>query len=103
MFYAISQWAIENISLWSYGAVIFLMALESANIPIPSEVVLPFGGFLVSQGKADFHLMALAGGVGCLLGSIVSYFIGEKLGRPFLKRYGKWFLIGPKQMGCGDV
>lgn len=103
MFHAISQWAIENISTWSYGAVIFLMALESANIPIPSEVVLPFGGFLVSQGQANFHLMALAGGIGCLLGSTVSYFIGEKLGRPFLKKYGKWFLIGPNQMESGDL
>ncbi|MDQ7814725.1 MAG: DedA family protein [Patescibacteria group bacterium] len=92
----------ENISAFSYGAVGLLMALESANIPIPSEVTLPFAGFLASQGKANFHLMALAGGLGCLVGSIPSYWIGKRLGRPFLERYGKWFFITPKQIALGD-
>jgi len=90
-----TAWITDNISAWSYVAVILLMALESANIPLPSEVTLPFAGFLVSQGKADLHGMALAGAIGCLLGSIPSYWIGRKLGRPFLEHYGKWFFIGP--------
>lgn len=97
-----TNWITENISSFGYWAVTFLMALESANIPIPSEIVLPFAGFLAAQGKANLHLMALAGAIGCLVGSIFSYFLGKKLGRPFLHKYGKWFLIGQKQMDLGD-
>lgn len=97
-----TNWITENISVFGYSAVFFLMALESANIPIPSEVILPFAGFLVSQNRANFHLMAAAGAFGCLAGSAASYFVGKKLGRPFLEKYGKWFLIGPKQLELGD-
>ncbi|KKQ59265.1 MAG: hypothetical protein US81_C0044G0001 [Parcubacteria group bacterium GW2011_GWE2_38_18] len=87
-----------TISKYGSLAVMVLMALESANIPIPSEVILTYGGFLVAQGKLNFHLVAFAGAFGCLLGSIVSYYIGLKLGRPFLWRYGKWLLISQKDI-----
>ncbi|HNX10777.1 MAG TPA: DedA family protein [bacterium] len=76
-----------------YGGVLLLMALESCNIPIPSEVILPYAGFLVSQGQMNLHLAALVGGLACLLGSIASYWLGLKLGRPFLWKHGKWLLI----------
>lgn len=79
-------------------AVLVLMALESANFPIPSEVILTYGGFLVAQGKLNFHVVAFAGAFGCLLGSIVSYYIGLKLGRPFLWRHGKWLLVSQKDI-----
>ena len=102
MIQALSNWIIENISLFGYSAVVFLMALESANIPVPSEVVLPFAGFLVFRGQLNFHLAALAGAVGCLLGSVASYYLGKKLGRLFVQKYGKWFFIGPKQFELGD-
>lgn len=98
----IINWITQNITVFGYGAVILLMAIESANIPVPSEIVLPFAGFLVSQGQANFHLMALAGAIGCLIGSIISYAIGRKLGRLFLEKYGKWLLIGPRQIASGD-
>lgn len=103
MLQTLTHWITANISAFGYSAVVLLMALESANIPIPSEIILPFGGFLVAQGRANFHLMAAAGAVGCLLGSIISYFIGRKLGRPFLEKYGRWLLIGPKQLAHGDA
>lgn len=74
------------------------MSLESANIPIPSEIVMPYAGFLASQGKLNIHLVALAGALGCLFGSILSYFLGVKLGRPFLWKYGKWMLISQKDI-----
>jgi membrane protein DedA with SNARE-associated domain len=83
----------SSISQYRYLAIIILMALESANIPIPSEIILPYSGFLVSSGSMNFHLAALAGGFGCLVGSIISYYLGLKLGRPFLWKYGKWLLI----------
>lgn len=97
-----SAWITQDIGNYGYAAVVVLMALESANIPIPSEITLTFAGFLAYQGKANLHGMALAGAVGCLIGSIPSYWIGLKLGRPFLERYGRWFFIGHKQIALGD-
>jgi membrane protein DedA with SNARE-associated domain len=76
-----------------YFGVGLLMALESCNIPIPSEVILPYAGFLASGGLLNIHLAAFAGAVGGLIGSVASYWLGKRLGRPFLWKYGRWFLI----------
>jgi membrane protein DedA with SNARE-associated domain len=100
---ALGQWIISNIAAFGYAGVVLLMALESANIPLPSEITLPFAGFLVSQGKLDFHLAALAGAVGCLVGSIPSYWLGRAFGRPFVERYGKWIFLGQHQLKLGDT
>ncbi len=70
-----------------------MMAIESANIPLPSEAIMPTAGLLVHEGKLNFHLTAFAGAIGCVLGSIPSYFLGLYGGRPFLEKYGKYFLI----------
>ena len=86
------------ISGYGYWSIAGLMALESANIPIPSEVILPYAGFLASQGALNFHLAALAGAIGCSIGSIFSYYLGLWLGRPFLWKYGKWLLISQKDI-----
>lgn len=83
-------------------AVMVLMALESANIPIPSEVILTYGGFLASKGLLNFHLVAWAGAIGCVIGGSLSYWIGMKLGRPFLMKHGKWFLLSPKDIEWGE-
>jgi len=85
-----------------YGGTLLLMALESCNIPIPSEVILPYAGFLVSQGQMNLHLAALAGGLGCLIGSIFSYWLGYKLGRPILWKYGKWLLLSHHEIEKAD-
>lgn len=103
MMESFAQWIIQNIGAFGYFAVVGLMALESANIPIPSEITLPFAGFLASQGKLDFHIAALAGAVGCLLGSIPSYWLGRTFGRSFVERYGKWIFLGPSQLKLGDA
>lgn len=92
-----------DIAASGYSAVIVLMGLESANIPIPSEVVLPFAGFLAAQGKMDFHLAALSGALGCLWGSLFSYWLGRRFGRPFVEKHGEWLMIGPKQLKHGDA
>jgi len=86
----------------SYFGVAFLMALESCNIPIPSEVILPYAGFLSSNGQMNIHLAAIAGALGCLLGSILSYWLGQKLGRPFLQKYGRWILISHHDIENAD-
>jgi membrane protein DedA with SNARE-associated domain len=78
------------------------MAIESANVPLPSEAIMPTAGLLVQQGKMSIHLAALAGAIGCLLGSIPSYFLGLYGGRPFLQKYGKLLLLREKDMETAD-
>ncbi|MBY0449099.1 MAG: DedA family protein [Cyanobacteria bacterium] len=76
-----------------YLGIVLLMAIESANVPLPSEMILPYAGYMVQQGQLNFHLAALAGAVGCVVGSLPSYWLGLMGGRKFLSRYGKWFLL----------
>ena len=88
----------------SFGAlgIAGLMAVESANIPLPSEAILPFAGYLVSIKMLNFHVAAFAGACGCLVGSIPSYYLGYFGGRPFIEKYGKWFLISKKDLEIAD-
>ena len=59
-----------------YGGVVVLMAIESACIPLPSEIIMPFAGYLVYAGRFSLHGAALAGAVGCIVGSIPAYYLG---------------------------
>ena len=92
----------NGVQSWGYLGVILMMAIESANIPLPSEAIMPTAGILVQQGKMNIHLAALAGAVGCVIGSIPSYFLGMWGGRPFLQKYGKWFLLKNKDLELAD-
>lgn len=96
------EWIKEGVASWGYAGVIAMMAIESANIPLPSEAIMPTAGILVQQGKMNFHLAALAGAIGCLLGSIPSYFLGLYGGRPFVEKHGKWLLLRPKDLEAAD-
>ncbi|MEI7473481.1 MAG: DedA family protein [bacterium] len=87
--------------LGAFG-VIILMAIESANIPLPSEAILPFAGYLVSINKMNFHIACFAGAIGCVVGSIPSYYLGYYGGRPFVEKYGKWFLISKRDLETAD-
>jgi membrane protein DedA with SNARE-associated domain len=82
-----------TINSLSYFGIILLMAVESANVPLPSEFILPYAGFMVQQGQLDFHLAALAGAIGCVVGSVPCYWLGYYGGRPFVRKYGKWLLL----------
>ncbi|MBS1704539.1 MAG: DedA family protein [Armatimonadetes bacterium] len=86
------------ISAMGYPGIALLMCLDSANIPIPSEVIMPFGGILASKGTMNLHLVALSGTIGSTIGSGISYWIGAKLGKPFLLKYGKYVLLRPKEI-----
>src|SRR3989344_2749534 len=93
----ISNWIIGFISDFGYLGIFFLMLIESANIPMPSEVTMPFAGYLVYQGQFSFLGITLAGTLGNLAGSILSYYLGDALGSPILLQYGKYFLIPRKK------
>lgn len=83
----------STISSSGYAGIFFLMVAESALIPIPSEIIMPFSGFLVSTGELDFVYVVLAGSIGNLAGSIIAYYAGSRLGREFILRYGKYVLL----------
>lgn len=93
----IIEWAFmlikQFIEFGGYGGIFLLMALESMLLPIPSEIVLPFGGWLAYDGKMDWVLVALAGTAGCIVGSALAYWAGMKGGRAFVCRYGKYILL----------
>jgi membrane protein DedA with SNARE-associated domain len=95
---AISSFAIDFIENTGYLGITVLMTLESANIPIPSEIIMPFSGFIVFLGGFSFWFVVLAGSFGNLLGSILGYALGYFGGRPFVKKYGKYFLISNEEL-----
>ncbi len=102
----IIEWAIffiKDIILTSgYPGVFILMALESACVPIPSEIVLPFAGWLVYDGQFDMVLAALAGTFGCLAGSLFAYVVGLYGGRRLVLRYGKYVLLSEKSLDTAE-
>ena len=82
--------------------IMLLMAIESCNIPLPSEAILPFAGYMVTKGVFSIHVAAFAGAFGCVLGSIPSYYLGYFGGRPFVEKYGKWLLVSKKDLEDAD-
>jgi membrane protein DedA with SNARE-associated domain len=76
-----------------YISVYLLMVGESMFLPIPSEAVMPFAGFLIESSRFTFPLVILVSTLGSITGSLISYYIGAYLGEPFVKRFGKYFLI----------
>ena len=99
---AISGFIITTISTLGYGGIVILMAIESACIPLPSEVIMPFSGFLVFDGRFNLWLIALAGAVGCVVGSVVAYWVGMYGGRPLIEKYGKYILISHHDLDLAD-
>ena len=97
------NWIEGVISAMGPLGISLLMAIESCNIPLPSEAVLPFAGYLVSKGAMNFHLAAFAGAFGCVIGSIPSYYIGFFGGRKFVEKYGKYFLVSKKDLDEADT
>ena len=90
---SLTGFIIHTISNSGYLGIFLLMVAESALIPIPSEVIMPFSGYLVSSGRFDTILVIAAGSIGNLVGSLIAYFVGAYLGRGFVLRYGKYVLL----------
>ncbi len=93
---------IATISRLGYGGIVLLMAIESACIPLPSEIIMPFAGYLVFTGEMQLWLVALAGAVGCVLGSLVAYYVGAWGGRPLVEKYGKYILVSHHDLALAD-
>jgi len=94
----ILEFITQLISSWGYAGIYVTMTLESALIPIPSEVVIPFAGFLAYMGEMNIWLIVLVSSFANLTGSIIAYEIGKYLGRGFIERYGKYVLLNMKHL-----
>lgn len=98
----IGGFIIAVISTSGYAGILLLMAIESACIPLPSEIIMPFSGYLVSTGRFNLWAVAVAGALGCNLGSLVAYYVGAWGGRPLVERYGRYALISRHDLQIAD-
>jgi len=107
---ALGLWIQRVISIGGYPGIALLMAIESACIPLPSELIMPFAGALTTvavaqslhRGPLNFHLVSFAGAIGCAIGSAVAYWVGANGGREFVFRYGKYILLRRKDVDNAD-
>jgi membrane protein DedA with SNARE-associated domain len=99
---ALASWIVAVISAAGYLGIVFLMAIESACIPLPSEVIMPFAGYLVSVGKFSLVGAATAGALGCNIGSTVAYYVAASGGRKAFERWGKYVLIRHAEIEWAD-
>ncbi len=98
----VAGFIITTISTLGYGGIVLLMAIESACIPLPSEIILPFSGYLVFRGQLVLWLVAVAGAVGCVLGSLLAYWVGAWGGRPLVEKYGRYILVSRRDLDLAD-
>jgi membrane protein DedA with SNARE-associated domain len=91
-----------TISTLGYSGIVLLMAIESACIPLPSEIIMPFSGYLVSTGQLNLWAVGVAGAVGCVLGSLVAYWVGMYGGRPLIEKYGRYVLVSRHDLDLAD-
>jgi membrane protein DedA with SNARE-associated domain len=91
-------WITAIISHIGYPGVALLMAIESACIPLPSEIIMPFAGYLVYTGRFSLFWVATAGAIGCNVGSAVAYWVGAYGGRPLVEKYGSYILLDRRDL-----
>src|SRR5436190_10838116 len=98
----LSAFIVATISTLGYAGIVLLMAIESACIPLPSEIIMPFSGYLVYTGRFNIWLVSVAGAFGCVVGSLVAYWVGMYGGRPLIEKYGKYLLISHHDLNLAD-
>src|ERR1043166_6033662 len=98
----LSAFIVATISTLGYAGIVLLMAIESACIPLPSEIIMPFSGYLVYTGRFNIWLVSIAGAFGCVVGSLVAYWIGMYGGRPLIEEDGKYILISRHDLDLAD-
>ncbi len=98
----LSAFVIWGISTGGYLGIVLLMAIESACIPLPSEVIMPFSGYLVYAGRFNLWWVAVAGALGCNVGSAVAYWVGAHGGRPLVEKYGSYIFLSKRELDWAD-
>src|SRR5258707_4109943 len=99
---SLSAVIVGTISSLGYAGMGLLMAIESACIPLPSEIIMPFSGYLVYTGRFGLWGVAFAGAVGCVIGSVVAYYIGMYGGRPLIEKYGRYIFVSHHDLDLAD-
>ncbi|MBV8206300.1 MAG: DedA family protein [Acidobacteria bacterium] len=94
----LAAWITGLISAAGYPGVVLLMAIESACIPLPSEIIMPFAGYLVYTGRFHLYAVAAVGALGCNVGSLAAYAVGYYGGRPLVERYGSYLLLSRREL-----
>lgn len=89
---------VDSVAAMGYWGIILLMTIESSFVPFPSEVVMVPAGYLAYKGEMDFWLVVLCGTAGSLIGAFINYYLAIYVGRPFIKRYGKYFFIDNEKL-----
>ncbi|HMG73417.1 MAG TPA: DedA family protein [Pyrinomonadaceae bacterium] len=98
----LSVFIVATISRLGYAGVVLLMAIESACIPLPSEIIMPFSGYLVYTGRFNLWAVGVAGAFGCVVGSLVAYWVGVYGGRPLIEKYGRYLLVSRHDLDLAD-
>jgi membrane protein DedA with SNARE-associated domain len=98
----LASFIIWGISGLGYSGVAIMMAIESACIPLPSEIIMPFAGYLVAKGQFTLLGVTLAGSIGSVIGSVLAYWVGIYGGRKFIEKYGKYILISYHDLDLAD-
>ena len=98
----LATWIVAVVDAGGYLGVVALMAIESACIPLPSEVIMPFAGYLVSTGRFTLALAATAGAIGCNVGSTLAYAVGASGGRALVERWGNYVLVSHHDLAMAD-
>jgi len=98
----LSAFIVATISTFGYAGIVLLMAIESACIPLPSEIIMPFSGYLVYAGRFNLWAVSVAGAFGCVVGSLAAYWVGMYGGRPLIEKYGRYVLISHHDLDLAD-
>jgi len=98
----LSGFIVGTISTLGYPGVVLMMGIESACIPLPSEIIMPFSGYLVYTGRFSLWAVSTAGALGCVVGSLVAYWVGMYGGRPVIEKYGRYVLISLHDLDWAD-
>ncbi len=92
------QWLADSVLALGYPGIVLLMAIESSVLPLPSELVMPPAGYLVSKGQMHAGLAVAAGTLGSVLGALLNYLLAVVVGEPVLRRYGKFVLVSQRSL-----
>jgi membrane protein DedA with SNARE-associated domain len=98
----LGSFIVRVISAGGYPGIVLLMGIESACIPMPSEIIMPFSGYLVYAGRFNLWWVGIAGALGCNVGSAAAYWVGYYGGRPLVERYGRYVLVSQHDLALAD-